>query len=131
MRRLIGLSLLLLLGCAPSTAAPDTRGAPGSPAGEPAWGGGGGPVAGPVPENCPVDFVDQLRVEIAAVPERMYRTALESQWKVIDARANSSGPSEMAFAVGGFTSMVDHYERRNELSADHADRMRRLVGCYQ
>lgn len=127
MRRWMALSALLI-GCSQAPANP--AGAPGSPM---AGGGGGGPAAAPMAAvpNCPVDFVDQLEAEIAAVPERMYRTALESQWSVIDARANSSGPRELAFAVGGFTSMVDQFERRRELSAAQADRLRRLAGCYQ
>lgn len=151
MRRLIALTLLLLLGCA-ETPATTPAPAPGSAIESTAGGGGGGgnvscavlgaygtclPAGGgggadaTADLNCPIDFVQQLQVEIAAVPEKMYRTALESQWSVIDARANSSGPSELAFAVGGFTSMVDYMARRHELSEAQADRMRSLVGCYR
>ena len=149
MRRIIALTLFLLIGCA-ETPATTPAYAPGSAIESTAGGGGGNvtcavlgaygtclPAGGgggsdaTADLNCPIDFVQQLKVEIAAVPEKMYRTALESQWSVIDARANSSGPSELAFAVGGFTSMVDYMERRHELSEAQADRMRSLVGCYR
>lgn len=143
MRAIATLALFLMLGCTP------TVGVTGPQAAPPAGGGGGGVTTCEIPgagancwpegggggdpmdvADCPVQFREELESAIAAVPERMYRTSLESQWKVIDARSGSSGPDTMAFYVGGFTTQVDYLERRNEIAADHAAQLRRLVSCY-
>jgi hypothetical protein len=143
MRAIATLTLLLLLGCTPSVGVSSPQ--PAVTAG----GGGGGAATCEIPGagancwaegggggdpmdvgDCPVDFRERLTAAIAAVPDRMYRTSLESQWTVIDARSGSSGPSTMEFYVGGFMTQVDYLERRNELSADQAGELRRLVSCY-
>lgn len=99
-----------------------------APPAEPA-GGGGGLGAEPI-AVCPVDYHGELERTIAEVPDRRLQDSLHVQWRLLDKRANASGPSELSSMAGSFRAIVNRAELHGDMHPELAERLRRLSSCY-
>ena len=95
-------------------------------------GGGGGPAVAPSPEPvCPVDFVQALEREVAAVPDRLVRESLQRDLRWAEDLANAGSLSARERVIEGFLAETEALELRGLLAPAHAARMRDLMRCYR